>query len=113
MQEALHGAGCLGPVQGQPDRALVGPQLDPTVPRFGVRRGSGGSGTGRAAGSSGVWVYWQGPWVTFGGLGVAGAAAAGVAPATVSVAAVSAAATIAPSRRAGRHRPSVDCDPVD
>ena len=35
-----------------------------TVPWSGVCRGSRGSGTGRAAGSSGVSVYWQGPFVT-------------------------------------------------
>ena len=37
------------------------------MPWLGVRRGSGGSGTGRAAGSSGVTVYWQGPCVWLGG----------------------------------------------
>src|SRR5688500_8549148 len=37
-----------------------------TVPWSGVCRGSRGSGTGRAAGSSGVSVYWQGPFVTSG-----------------------------------------------
>ncbi|KIX76556.1 hypothetical protein SF23_16590 [Streptomyces sp. MBRL 10] len=32
-----------------------------------MRRGSGGSGTARAGGSSGVCVYWQGPCVVRGG----------------------------------------------
>ena len=47
------------------------------VPRSGVCQGSRGSGTGRAAGSSGVAVYWQGPFVTSGDA----AACAGAAPA--------------------------------
>src|SRR4051794_41923358 len=57
-------------VHGAIDRSRVsgsGPSLVQTstltVPWLGVRCGSGGSGTGRAAGSSGVSVYWQGPLV--------------------------------------------------
>src|SRR3954471_15377685 len=66
-----------------------------TVPLLGVFFGSGGSGTGRAAGSSGVSVYLHGPGVTLGGRG-AGSAAADAGPAatrTVPAAMVAAAAT--------------------
>src|SRR3954453_2122931 len=78
-----------------------------TVPVFGVFFGSGGSGTGRAAGASGVSVYLHGPLVTFGCRG-GGAAAARAGPAatrTVPAAMVVAAATRTRAEvRFGTHR---------
>src|SRR3954466_3593941 len=78
-----------------------------TVPVFGVFFGSGGSGTGRAAGSSGVSVYLHGPLVTLGGRG-AGSAAADAGPAatrTVPAAMVAAAPTRAAGEGGGGDQP--------
>ncbi|MER7343292.1 hypothetical protein ABT403_36370 [Streptomyces sp. NPDC000075] len=61
-----------------------------TVPRFGVRRGSGGSGTERAGGSSGVWVYWQGPCVVRGGAASESEALATLPPDTTNATAANA-----------------------
>src|SRR2546428_10353803 len=57
------------------------------LPWSGVCRGSGGSGTGRTAGSSGVAVYWQGPLVTPGvGVAVAAPPASSIPLANMAVA---------------------------
>src|SRR4029453_12737573 len=78
----VHGALARSRVRG------IGPWLvessASTVPLLGVRFGSGGSGTGRAAGSSGVSVYLHGPWVTFGGFGAGGSGAAAATPGAIA-----------------------------